>query len=317
MKSSTDIIGTYLKEIGRIPLLTHEEEIRYGKAVQAWREFESLKAELSENAEDDKQISKQAWAKAADVSIEDLDAVIRAGLQAKRKMIEANLRLVVSIAKKYARRNLDMADLIQEGTVGLDRGVEKFDPTKGYRFSTYAYWWIRQAITRAIAQQSRTIRLPIHINEKISKLKKTQRQLSQSLGRRATVSEIAAELEMTTAEVRKYLDYARRPLSLDMRIGDDQTSELGDLLEDDGPSPEDYAMKRSLSEDLDKLMDNLNDQQREVINLRFGLSDGKRLTLAKIGARLNISRERVRQIQQQALRNLRRNRGAVREYLAV
>ncbi|MEO0457272.1 MAG: RpoD/SigA family RNA polymerase sigma factor [Cyanobacteria bacterium P01_A01_bin.114] len=309
---STDLVGIYLKEIGRIPLLTHEEEVHYGKAVKAWSDLKARKAALEETQGE---LTQQAWAEAVDMSVPDLEAAIAKGQHAKQKMIKANLRLVVSIAKKYMRSNLEMLDLIQEGTVGLDRGVEKFDPMKGYRFSTYAYWWIRQAMTRAIAQSSRTVRLPIHIGEKLSKIRKAQRQLSQRLGHRATVADLAQALEMEPEEVRKYLTYARLPLSLDMRIGDDAGSELGDMLQDEGPSPEDYVEKQALKEDIHKLLSHLNPKQQQVISLRFGLQDGNRMTLNNIGDRLNISRERVRQIQQQALRKLRHNREALSGYL--
>lgn len=307
-KNVTDSVRMYLAEIGRIPLLTHEQELDYGKQVQKMMSLLEAKEALGKKLR--REPTTQEWALHVQISEASLSATIQTGQRAKQKIISANLRLVVMIAKKYQKRNLEFLDLIQEGAIGLGRAAEKYDPARGFKFSTYAYWWIRQAMTRAIAQQARTIRLPIHITEKLNKIKKVQRQLSQRLRRVATVPEVAAELGITPEQVREYLERARLPVSLSKRIGENGDTELGELLEDKAASPEEFVIASSRSDEIKHLMSELNAQQREVLTLRFGLEDGQPLTLTQIGARLSMSRERVRQIEHKAMIRLRRHKRA-------
>jgi RNA polymerase nonessential primary-like sigma factor len=311
---SADMVRTYLHEIGRIPLLTSEEEIIFGKQVKQLMDLIAIQENFS--LQHDRLPTKQEWADVAGMAPTALDEALRQGTRAKRKMIEANLRLVVSVAKKYQKRNLELLDLVQEGTLGLERAVDKFDPTKGFKFSTYAYWWIRQAITRAIAQQARTIRLPVHITEKLNKIKKAQRQLAQSLGRVATAAEVAEALDIKTEQVRECLSLSRQPVSLDLRIGDNQDTELADLLEDQGHSPEHFALNESLRDDIANLLSELPPKQRQVMVMRYGLENGQEMSLASISKHMDLSREQVRQLERQAMDSLRKRRARMQEYIA-
>ncbi|MEH1811086.1 MAG: RNA polymerase sigma factor, RpoD/SigA family [Nostoc sp.] len=307
---TTDTVRAYLQEIGRIPLLTQEQEVFFAQQVQQMMkilaESEKLTVELNRTP------TLSEWADQMQLSEQELLQKLNQGKKAKQKMMASNLRLVVSIAKQYQRRNLELMDLIQEGTLGLERGIEKFNPALEYRFSTYVYWWIRQGITRAIAQQGRAIRLPIHINEKLNKIKRVQRELSQKLGRVPTTTEIAHALSLEPSQIREYLTLARQTISLDIRVGSEKDVKLEDLIEDYRYSQNGYTTEQSLNQELEELLSSLSRQQQEILNLHFGLADGNELSLEQIGRRMGISRERVRQIEKQALhilyRQLRSNK---------
>lgn len=296
-----DSLHFYLKEIGQIPLLNHEQEIVYGKEVQEMirlLEASAVTVAVPRTETDN------------DMSLAQVQQVIRTGQRAKKKMVEANLRLTVAIAKKYQHRGLELLDLIQEGNIGLDKAVDKFDPSKGYRFSTYAYWWIRQAITRALAQQTRAVRLPIHITEKLNKIKKAQRILSQELGRTPLVTEIAARINLTPKQVRHYMEWAQNPISLDLPVGENGDTQLGELINDTRPSAdvENHVYSSWLQQEIDELFADLPLQQQQVLGLRFGLEDGVEKSLSDIGKKMKLSRERVRQIQTNAFKQLQHSK---------
>ncbi len=311
-----DSIRIYLQEIGRIRLLRAEEEIELARQIADLLDLEYIRATLAEDL--GRIPTDQEWAIASDIpNLRQFNRRLHIGRRAKDKMVQSNLRLVVSIAKKYMNRGLSFQDLIQEGSLGLIRAAEKFDHEKGYKFSTYATWWIRQAITRAIADQSRTIRLPVHLYETISRIKKTTKMLSQEMGRKPTEEEIATEMEMTIEKLRFIAKSAQLPISLETPIGKEEDSRLGDFIEADGETPEDEVSKNLLREDLENVLDTLSPRERDVLRLRYGLDDGRMKTLEEIGQIFNVTRERIRQIEAKALRKLRHpNRNSIlKEYI--
>ncbi len=283
--SLDDPVRMYLREIGRVPLLTAEEEVRLAQRMERGKQ-ERLKMELY------KVVSNRRF-------IDD-------GEEAQRRLTEANLRLVVSVAKKYIGRGMSLLDLIQEGNIGLIRAVEKFDYTKGYKFSTYATWWIRQAITRAIADQARTIRIPVHMVETINRLIRISRRLLQDLGREPTSEEIAEQMEISAEKVREIIKVSQEPVSLETPIGEEEDSHLGDFIEDHTAlAPADAASHQLLKEQVEDVLDSLTERERKVLQLRFGLDDGRSRTLEEVGKEFHVTRERIRQIEAKALRKLR------------
>jgi RNA polymerase primary sigma factor len=292
---TNDPVRMYLKEIGKVPLLTAEQEVILAKAIE---EGEAATVELDKSVAPGKKLPT--------VRMRELQRIERQGQLAKKKLIEANLRLVVSIAKRYVGRGMLFLDLIQEGNLGLIRAVEKFDYTKGYKFSTYATWWIRQAITRAIADQARTIRIPVHMVETINKLIRIQRQLLQDLGREPTPEEIGREMEFSPEKVREILKVSQEPVSLETPIGEEEDSHLGDFIEDsDAVVPVDAASFILLQEQLDSVLHTLSEREKKVVQLRFGLTDGHPRTLEEVGREFGVTRERIRQIESKTLSKLR------------
>jgi RNA polymerase nonessential primary-like sigma factor len=309
-----DMVRSYLRDIGRVPLLSHEQEITLGRQVQELMVVEELREELTLRC-GGQEPSPETLAAEAGLTVPLLRRRLQAGRRAKERMVAANLRLVVSVAKKYTKRNMELLDLIQEGTIGLVRGVEKFDPTRGYKFSTYAYWWIRQGITRAIAEKSRTIRLPIHITETLNKLKKGQRELSQELGRTPTITELAAAVELPEEEVKDLLCRARQPVSLETKVGDGDDTELLDLLAGEGLGPDEMVATECLKGDLRALLEQLPELQARVLRLRYGMEGDEPMSLTGIGRILGISRDRVRNLERDGLTGLRRLSAAVEAYV--
>ena len=354
---TTDLLRLYLQDIGRVDLLTSEEEVTLARLVQRRETLLKQQRELSDTNPAIGELhrleelqrreanhhshwpTKQEWARAAGLSLQELQSRIDAGYvawaeqaaieakelklslrngrRAKDHMIQANLRLVVAVAKKYQQRGMEILDLVQEGTLGLERAVEKFDPTRGFRFSTYAYWWIRQGMTRAIATQSRTIRLPVHVTEKLNRIKRVQQEIASNEGRIASIADLARELGISEDTVRQTLERVPRSVSLDSRVGKDQDTQLGDLIEDGKATPEETLTHDELHNDLEGLLDELTTREAAVLRRRFGLEDDSPQTLAQIGEELKLSRERVRQIETRALLKLRQpqKRSKIRDYI--
>ena len=297
-----DPVRMYLKEIGKVPLLSAEEEIELAKKMEAGMAAREKIVAYRISMEEADEATRAEIQK----EIDALEAPFEEGEEAKKRLAEANLRLVVSIAKRYVGRGMLFLDLIQEGNLGLIKAVEKFDYNKGYKFSTYATWWIRQAITRAIADQARTIRIPVHMVETINKLIRVSRQLLQELGREPSPEEIAKEMNMPEDRVREILKISQEPVSLETPIGEEEDSHLGDFIQDDNvPVPADAAAFTLLKEQLVEVLDTLTDREQKVLRLRFGLDDGRARTLEEVGKEFNVTRERIRQIEAKALRKLR------------
>ena len=309
-RATGDSVRAYLRDIGRIPLLEHDEEILLGRKVQRLMEIKACEDSL-ENP------SKQELADSLNLTIKELRREIRDGEKAKDKMVTANLRLVVSVAKKYTKRNMELLDIIQEGTIGLVRGVEKFDPGRGYKFSTYAYWWIRQGITRAIAEKSRAIRLPIHVTENLNRLKKAQRELSQINGYMPNIFQLSDHLELSVDDIKDLMCKARQPTSLEVKIGENRDTAIIDLLEDETQTPDMLLEKAFIKEDIRGLISELPDLQAAVISMRYGIGDEvlEPLSMTAIGQILNMSRDRVRTLEHKALKGLREQSDLVSEYL--
>ena len=356
-RGSSDLVRLYLQDIGRVDLLSHEEELTLARLVQRREHLLQERRTLAKQSKElqalvDLEHSRQqlashlghwpslqlwsehqqrsgaelkealkaghaAWARLSALSSGELKQALHQGRRARDRMIQANLRLVVAVAKKYQQRGMELLDLVQEGTLGLERAVEKYDPTRGFRFSTYAYWWIRQGITRAIATQSRTIRLPVHVTEKLNRIKKAQRQIASEHGRLASVADLSKELGLSEEVIRMTLMRVPRSVSLDTRVGRDMDTELGELLEDGHATPEQALTKTQLHDDLEALLEELSGREAEVIRLRFGLENDTPQTLSQIGEDLHLSRERVRQIETRALLKLRQpqRRCRVHDYL--
>tara|TARA_B100000214_G_scaffold45761_1_gene28799 strand:- start:510 stop:1406 length:897 start_codon:yes stop_codon:yes gene_type:complete len=297
-----------------VPLLSHEQEITLGRQVQDLMVLENIEMELQSDLGEKPDINQ--FAERAGFSPLQLKKKLKSGRRAKERMVAANLRLVVSVAKKYTKRNMELLDLIQEGTIGLVRGVEKFDPTRGYKFSTYAYWWIRQGITRAIAEKSRSIRLPIHITEMLNKLKKGQRELSQELSRTPSIKELSEYVELPESDVKDLMSKAGQPVSLETKIGDGEDTILLDLLSNEIDMPSEQIESDCMKGDLESMLEQLPELQNRVLRMRYGMDGDDPMSLTGIGRVLGISRDRVRNLERDGLRGLRKTGDTVQAYMA-
>ncbi len=312
--SDIDLVRSYLRDIGRVPLLSHEQEITLGRKVQELMTLERAQLALENNLGE--KPSLELLGKEVGLSALQVKKRFNSGLRAKERMVSANLRLVVSVAKKYTKRNMELLDLIQEGTIGLVRGVEKFDPKRGYKFSTYAYWWIRQGITRAIAEKSRSIRLPIHITELLNKLKKGQRELSQQLSRTPTLQELAEYVDLPETEVKDLMSRVSQPVSLEKNIGDGEDTVLLDLLSSEDHLPSEKIENDCMKGDLERLLQQLPELQNRVLKMRYGMTGDDPMSLTGIGRVLGISRDRVRNLERDGLKGLRKLGDSVEAYMA-
>ena len=312
--ADVDLVRSYLRDIGRVPLLSHEQEITLGRQVQDLMLLENIESQLESDLGEKPEIAQ--FAERAGISTIQLKKKLKSGRRAKERMVAANLRLVVSVAKKYTKRNMELLDLIQEGTIGLVRGVEKFDPTRGYKFSTYAYWWIRQGITRAIAEKSRSIRLPIHITEMLNKLKKGQRELSQELSRTPSIKELSEYVELPENDVKDLMSRAGQPVSLETKIGDGEDTILLDLLSNEIDMPSEQIESDCMKGDLETLLEQLPELQNRVLRMRYGMDGDDPMSLTGIGRVLGISRDRVRNLERDGLRGLRKAGESVEAYMA-
>ncbi|MBC8121938.1 MAG: RNA polymerase sigma factor RpoD [Gemmatimonadaceae bacterium] len=308
--NTEDLVRLYLQEIGRVPLLKPAEEIELARRISTWLQYEEKRRNFTPDVLD-------VWLLQANLTAPQWALIVRDGQRAKAHLVKANLRLVVSVAKRYQGRGLHLLDLIQEGTLGLIRAAEKFDYTRGFKFSTYATWWIRQGITRAIAMQARTIRLPVHIVEKVNRIKKATRQLSQQLGRTPSEDEIAEAVEMDSEQLRFVRKAIQLPVSLETPVGREEDTALGDLIQAKGDEPEQGVVRDLMCQDLEALLQTLTPRERDVLRLRYGLLDGRSRTLDEVGQQFSLTRERIRQIEARALRKLRHPQRLqrVREYL--